>query len=84
MKKMTDSELKQKLGDSYFAPVGLYDKTKDMPFLGSVSCNIEEMDAGSWQEIIIDYELAYTLGSYGISIPEFIRESTTVMIFHVY
>lgn len=57
MKKMTDSELKQKLGDSYFAPVGLYDKTKDMPFLGSVSCNIEEMDAGSWQEIVIDYEL---------------------------
>ena len=28
-----------------------------MPFLGRVSCNIEEMDAGSWQEIIIDYEL---------------------------
>ncbi len=57
MQKMTDAELKQKLGDSYFAPTGLYDKTKDMPFLGKVSCNIEEMDAGSWQEVIIDYEL---------------------------
>ena len=54
MDKMTEKELKQKLGDSYFAPAGLYDKTKDMPFLGSVSCSIEEMDAGSWQEIIID------------------------------
>lgn len=57
MKKMTDAELKQKLGDSYFAPVGLYAKTKDLSFLGRVSCNIEEMDAGSWQEITIDYEL---------------------------
>lgn len=57
MKKMTDAELKKKLGESYTAPVGLYDKTKDMPFLGKVSCNIEEMDAGSWQEIIIDYEI---------------------------
>jgi len=57
MKKMTDAELKQKLGDSYVAPVGLYSKTKDMSFLGRVTCNIEKMDAGSWQEIIIDYEL---------------------------
>ena len=57
MEKMTEAELKQKLGDSYYAPVGLYDKTKDMPFLGRVSCNIEEMDAGSWQEVVIDYEL---------------------------
>lgn len=63
MDKMTDAELKQKLGDDYFAPVGLYDKTKDMPFLGSVSCNIDEMDAGSWQEIIIDY----TLGQSGMA-----------------
>ena len=50
MKKMTDAELKEKLGDSYTAPVGLYQKTKDMPFLGSVTCNIEEMVAGSWKE----------------------------------
>jgi len=56
MKKMSDAELKQKLGD-YFAPQGLYQKTKDMPFLGKVSCNVEKMVAGSWQEIILDYEL---------------------------
>ena len=56
MKKMTDQELKQKLGD-YIAPPGLYQKTKDMPFLGKVSCNVESITAGSWQEIVIDYEL---------------------------
>ncbi len=28
-----------------------------MAFLGRVSCNVEEIVAGSWQEIIIDYEL---------------------------
>lgn len=57
MQKMTDRELKETLGGSYFAPAGLYDKTKDMSFLGRVSCNVEEMEAGSWQEIIIDYEV---------------------------
>ncbi|MBI3575133.1 MAG: hypothetical protein HY083_05725 [Gammaproteobacteria bacterium] len=56
MKKMSDAELKQKLGD-YIAPPGLYQITKDMPFLGKVSCNVESIVAGSWQEIVIDYEL---------------------------
>ncbi len=56
MKKMTEAELKKKLGD-YIAPKGLYAKTKDMPFLGRVSCNVEKIVAGSWQEIVIDYEL---------------------------
>ncbi len=56
MKKMTDAELKKHLGD-YLAPAGLYDKTKDMDFLGKVSINVEEIVAGSWQEVIIDYEV---------------------------
>ena len=56
MKKKSDAELKAALGD-YIAPQGLYHKTKDMPFLGKVSCNVESIEAGSWQEIIIDYEL---------------------------
>ncbi len=56
MKKMTTEELKSKLGD-YTAPPGLYAITKDMPFLGKVSCNIETIVAGSWQEVVIDYEL---------------------------
>ena len=62
MKKMTESELKEKLGD-YIAPQGLYAKTKDMSFLGKVTCNIEELVAGSWQEIILDYEV----GASGIA-----------------
>jgi len=56
MKKLSASELKEKLGE-YFAPQGLYEKTKEMSFLGSVACNVEELVAGSWQEIILDYEI---------------------------
>jgi len=62
MKKMSDTELKKKLGD-YTAPTGLYGKTKDMPFLGKVSCHIDELVAGSWQEIVLDYEV----GASGIA-----------------
>ncbi|MBT9591664.1 MAG: hypothetical protein IV089_12295, partial [Thiobacillus sp.] len=62
MKKMTHEELKNALGD-YTAPPGLYAMTKDMPFLGSVSCNVETIVAGSWQEIVIDY----TLGASGMA-----------------
>ena len=56
MKKMSAAELKKRLGD-YTAPPGLYGITKDMPFLGKVSSNVETIVAGSWQEIVIDYEL---------------------------
>lgn len=56
MKKMSDEELQSKLGH-YHAPRDLYHKTKDMPFLGKVSCNVEEIIAGSWQEIVIDFEI---------------------------
>lgn len=56
MKAMTDQELREKLGH-YHAPQGLYQKTKTMSFVGKVSCNVERMVAGSWQEIILDYEL---------------------------
>ncbi len=56
MEKKTESELKALLG-AYTAPQGLYAKTKDMPFLGNVTCNVDSIVAGSWQEIILDYEL---------------------------
>ena len=62
MKKLSDDELKNRLGE-YIAPIGLYSKTKDMPFLGSVKCNVEELVAGSWTEIILDYEV----GASGIA-----------------
>ena len=62
MKKMSDEDLKQTLGQ-YVAPEGLYAKTKDMPFLGKVTCNIEQLVAGSWEEIVLDYEV----GASGIA-----------------
>ncbi len=62
MKKMTDQELKERLGN-YFAPDGLYQKTKDMSFLGKVTCNVDQLVAGEWTEIILDYEL----GSSGMA-----------------
>jgi len=62
MKKMSPAELKKKLGD-YTAPKGLYAKTKDMPFLGSIACNVEKLIAGEWSEIVLDY----TVGSSGIA-----------------
>ena len=55
-KPMTEAEIEKRLG-RYHAPKGLYAKTKDMPFLGRVTCNVEKIVAGSWQEIVIDYEL---------------------------
>jgi len=62
MKKMLDAELKKKLGQ-YTAPKGLYQKTKNMSFLGKVICNVEKLIAGSWEEIILDYEV----GASGIA-----------------
>jgi len=52
----TEKELRRKLGH-YTAPEGLYEKTKAMPFLGRVTCNVNELVAGSWTEIVLDYEL---------------------------
>lgn len=59
---MTEDELKEKLGD-YVAPKGLYHKTKAMPFLGKVSCNVDRLVAGEWTEIVLDYEV----GASGIA-----------------
>ena len=56
MKRMTDEELRERLGE-YFAPEGLYRKTKDMPFLGRVTCNTDTLTAGEWTGIVLDYEV---------------------------
>ncbi len=56
MKTIPEQDIRKQLGE-YHAPQGLYTKTKNMPFLGTVSCNVESITAGSWQEIVIDYEL---------------------------
>ncbi len=59
---LSEEELKDKLGD-YVAPKGLYQKTKAMPFLGSVKCNTDRLVAGEWTEIVLDYEV----GASGIA-----------------
>ena len=56
MKKMTRDALNALLGP-HTAPSGLYEITKDMPFVGRATCNADRIEAGSWQEIIIDYEV---------------------------
>lgn len=56
MKKLSAAELKQRLGE-YVAPEGLYAKTKDMAFVGRVTCNVDKLVAGAWEEIILDYEV---------------------------
>ena len=57
-----EKDLAKELG-TYIAPKGLYEKTKAMPFLGSVSCSVEDIEAGSWHEIVLDYEV----GASGIA-----------------
>ena len=59
---LSEKELKDKLGE-YVAPKGLYQKTKAMPFLGSVKCNTDRLVAGEWTEIVLDYEV----GASGIA-----------------
>jgi hypothetical protein len=54
--------LRQEIGPHH-APEGLYVKNKALPFGGRVTCNVSEVEAGSWQEIILDYEV----GASGIA-----------------
>ena len=58
----TEEGLQKYLGH-YIAPVGLYSKTKSMEFLGRITCNVDEVVAGSWQEVVLDYEI----GSSGVA-----------------
>lgn len=56
MDARTDRQLGDLLGD-YTAPKGLYEKTRQMPFLGGVSCNVSRLVAGEWSEVVLDYEV---------------------------
>lgn len=47
----------RRLAGPYIAPKGLLERTKAMPFLGRVTCNVDTIVAGSWQEIVLDYEV---------------------------
>ena len=48
--------LRKKLGP-HVAPEGLYEKNKKLPFAGRVTCNVERLETGSWNEIVLDYEV---------------------------
>ena len=48
--------LREKLGP-HVAPEGLYAQNKRLPFVGRVSCNVARLEAGSWNEIVLDYEV---------------------------
>ncbi len=54
--KLTENELRKRLG-RYVAPIGLYDRNKGRPFVGKISCNVDRLVAGSWNELVLDYEV---------------------------
>ena len=56
MKYLTAEERQQVAGE-YFAPEGLYEYTKSLPFLGRVKSNTKTLVAGEWTELVLDYEV---------------------------
>ena len=53
---LSEAELRRRLGP-YVAPAGLYALNKARPFVGKVHCNVDRLVAGSWNEIVLDYEV---------------------------
>lgn len=62
MKLLSDDQLKTLAGD-YFAPTGLYQYTKSLPFLGTLTCDTKTLTAGQWTELLIEY----TVGASGLA-----------------
>jgi hypothetical protein len=58
----SEATLRARLGQ-YVAPAGLYERNKARPFAGRVTCNVDRLVAGSWNEIVLDYEV----GASGIA-----------------
>ncbi|KAJ5715746.1 uncharacterized protein N7483_012927 [Penicillium malachiteum] len=56
MKYLTSDEKHQLAGD-YFAPEGLYEYIKSLPFTGRVKSNVTSLTAGEWTEILLEYEV---------------------------
>ena len=48
--------MRERLG-AHVAPAGLYEDMKQRPFAGRVRCNVSRLEAGSWAEVILDYEV---------------------------
>jgi hypothetical protein len=47
----------------YIHPQGYLEYVSSLPFLGRLSCSTRQIEAGSWQEIVLDYEV----GACGIA-----------------
>jgi hypothetical protein len=62
MKYLSSTELSS-LAGSYFAPEGLYQYIKELPFLGTLTCETKSLVAGQWAEVVI----AYTVGGSGLA-----------------
>ena len=60
--RLSEKDLRGRLGH-YVAPQGLYELNKARPFAGRVTCNVDRLVAGSWNEIVLDYEV----GASGIA-----------------
>jgi hypothetical protein len=54
---LTTASDREKVIGHYASPTGYYERTKAMPFLGRITCRTRKIVAGSWQEIILDYEV---------------------------
>ncbi|KAF2162627.1 hypothetical protein M409DRAFT_26869 [Zasmidium cellare ATCC 36951] len=62
MKTLDDQQLAT-LAGPYFAPEGLYQYIKSLPFLGSIECDRTSLVAGEWTELLI----TYTVGGSGLA-----------------
>ena len=62
MKTLDDAQLAT-LAGPYFAPEGLYQYIKSLPFLGTVECDAKNLVAGQWTELLI----TYTVGGSGLA-----------------
>ncbi len=59
---MSNEALEQLLGE-HFHPQGYEEYVSNLPFLGRLHCSTTKIEAGSWQEILLDYEV----GASGIA-----------------
>lgn len=62
MKPLSDDQLTA-LAGQFFAPTGLYQHTKKLPFLGTLECDITSLTAGQYTELIT----TYTVGASGLA-----------------
>jgi hypothetical protein len=62
MKTLSDQQLTA-LAGQYFAPTGLYQYTKSLPFLGTLTCDTKTLTAGQWTELLVEY----TVGGSGLA-----------------